>query len=68
MRIGHFLFPWIGALLVSATIAHAADSALTRADQAAVVSSRQAALAELRLAQLATPRTTSSEVMYVHFK
>jgi len=28
MRIGRLLLPWIGAMLVSATIAHAAESAL----------------------------------------
>ena len=68
MRIGRLLLPWIGAMLVSATIAHAAESALTSGGQSAVVTGCQPAPAELAFAQLPTPRATSPEMAYVHFK
>jgi hypothetical protein len=68
MRIGRLLLPWIGAMLVSATIAHAAGSALASGGQPAVVTGCQAAPAELAFAQLPTPRAISSDMVHVHFK
>ena len=68
MRIGRLLLPWIGTILLSATIAHAAESALTSAGQPAVVTGCQPAPAELAFAQLPAPRVTSPEMAYVRFK
>jgi hypothetical protein len=68
MRIGRLLLLWIGAMLVSATIAHAAESMLVSGGQPAVVTGCQAPPAELALAQLPTPRATSGDVAYMHFK
>jgi hypothetical protein len=68
MRIGRFLLPWIGAMLLSATIVHAAESVLASSGQPAVVTGCQAAPAELAFAQLPRPRTTSDDIAYVHFK
>ena len=68
MRSGRLLLPWIGTMLVSATIAHAAESALTSAGQSAVVTGCQDAPAELAFAQLPTPRAISPDMVYVHFK
>jgi len=68
MRIGRFLLPWIGAMLVSATIARAAESALASAGQSTVVTGCQAAPAELAFAQLPTSRATSPDMVYMHFK
>jgi len=55
-------------MLVSATIAHAAESALTSGGQSVVVTGCQAAPAELDFAQLPTPRAISPDMVYVHFK
>jgi hypothetical protein len=68
MRIGRLLLPWIGAMLVSATIAYAAESALTSSGPSAVVTGCQAAPAEVAVAQPSTPRTTSPDMAYMHFK
>ena len=68
MRIGRFLLPWIGAMLVSAAIAHAAESALASGGQSAVVTGCQAAPADLAFAQLPTPRSVSPDLVYVHFR
>jgi hypothetical protein len=68
MRIGRLFLPWIGAMLVSATIAHAAESALASGGQSAVAAGCQAAPAELAFAQLPTQRATSPDMVYVHFK
>jgi hypothetical protein len=55
-------------MLVSATIAYAAESALASSAQPAVVTSCQAAPAELAFAQLPTTSAISPDVAYVHFK
>ena len=68
MSIGRLLLPWIGAMLVSATVAYAAESALASGGQSAVVTGCQAGPAELAFAQLPTPRATSPDLVYVHFK
>ena len=68
MRIGRLLLPWLGAMLVSATIAHAAESVLASGGQPAVVTGCQAASAELDFAQLPTPRAASPDLVYVHFR
>ena len=68
MRIGRLLLPWIGAMLVSATIAHAAETALLSGEQQAFMAGCQAAPAELAFAQLPTTRNTSPDVAYVRFK
>ena len=68
MRIGRFLVPWIGAMLVSASITFAAESGLAIGEQPAAVTGCQAAPAELAFAPLPTPRATSGDVMYVRFK
>jgi hypothetical protein len=68
MRIGCFLLPWIGAMLVSATIAHAVESAVASGGHSAIVPGCQAAPAELTFAPVPTPRATSPDLMYVRFK
>jgi hypothetical protein len=68
MRIGRLLLPWVGALLVSATIAHAAESALANGGQPAVVTGCQAAPAELDFAQLPTSHAISPDMVYVRFR
>ena len=68
MRIGRLLLPWIGTMLVSAAIAHAAESALASGRQPAVVTGCQAAPAELAIAQLPTPRALPPDVVFMHVK
>jgi hypothetical protein len=68
MRIGRLFLPWIGAMLVSATIALAAESALASGGQPAAVTGCDAAPAELPFAQLPTPRSISPDMVYVHFR
>ncbi len=68
MRIGRLLLPWIGAMLVSAAIAHAAESALASGGQSAVVRACQGAPAALAFAELPTSRAISPDMAYVHFK
>jgi hypothetical protein len=68
MRIGRLLLPWIGTMLVSATIAHVAESALASGGQPAVVTGCQATPAELAFSPLPTSGATSPDLVYVHFK
>lgn len=67
MRIGRLLLPWIGTMLVSATISHAAESALASGGQPATVTSCQAPPAELAFSPLPTTRATSPDIRFVHF-
>jgi hypothetical protein len=55
-------------MVVSATIAHAAEAALTSGGQSAVVAGCLAAPADVAFTQLPTPRAISPDVAYMHFK
>ena len=68
MRIGRFVLPFIGTMVVSATIAHAAESALASRGQSAVATDCQTAQADPAFAQLPTSRAISPDLVYVHFR
>jgi hypothetical protein len=68
MRIGRLLLPFIGTMLVSATIAHAAESALASGGQSTAVTDCQAGAADPAFAQLPSPRAISPDLVYVHFR
>jgi hypothetical protein len=70
MRIGRFLrlLPWIGTFLLSASIAHVAESALASGGQPAVVTGCQTPCEELTFSQLPTPGDRSPDLVYVHFR
>jgi hypothetical protein len=68
MRIGRFLtlLPWIGTMLLSATIAHVAETALASGGQPAVVTGCQTPPAELTFSPLPMPDDRSPDLVYVH--
>jgi hypothetical protein len=71
MRSGHFLglLPWIGTFLLSASIAHVAESALASSGQPAdVTGCCQTPSKELTFSQLPTSGNRSLDLVYVHFR
>ena len=66
--VGRFLLPWIGAMMVSAAIAHTAEMALANPSSPETTLGCAAAPSELAFTPLPTPDRNSLDMAYVHFR